>query len=51
LNLFDLSTDPGEENNVADKYPQVIEEIEFYLKTARTDSPNWPIETESLPGD
>jgi arylsulfatase A-like enzyme len=44
LYLFDLATDPGEENDVADKYPQVIQEIEEYLKTARTDSPNWPVE-------
>jgi arylsulfatase A len=36
LELYDLGTDIGEENNVADRHPDVIKEIEDYLKTART---------------
>jgi len=43
LLLFDLSQDLGEENNVAEEYPVVIKEIEMYLKTARTESVNWPL--------
>lgn len=43
LLLFDLAKDPGEQNNVAGEHPQVVSRIEEYLKTARTDSPNWPL--------
>lgn len=45
LLLFDLSQDPGEEHNIAGEHPEVIERIEKYLKTARTESPNWPVST------
>jgi arylsulfatase A-like enzyme len=47
LLVFDLSEDIGEQNNVADKHPEVITRIEEYLKTARTESINWPIPSES----
>ncbi|OHB55375.1 MAG: sulfatase [Planctomycetes bacterium RBG_13_44_8b] len=47
LLLFDLSEDIGEQNNVAEKHPEVISQIEEYLKTARTESLNWPIKLES----
>jgi arylsulfatase A-like enzyme len=43
LLLFDLSEDIGEQNNVADKHPEVVARIEQYLKSARTESANWPI--------
>jgi len=43
LELYDLKTDIGEENNLADKHPDVIADIEAYLKTARIDSYNWPL--------
>jgi len=43
LELFQLSTDPGETNNVAAANPKVIARLEDYLKTARTDSPTWPV--------
>ncbi len=45
LLLFDLSQDPGEEHNIAGEHPEVIAWIEQYLKTARTESPNWPVST------
>lgn len=32
-----------EKHNIAAEHPDVITKIEEYLKTARTDSPNWPI--------
>ena len=43
LELYDLKTDPAEERNVAAAQPAVVARIETYLKTARTESPNWPI--------
>jgi arylsulfatase A-like enzyme len=44
LLLFDLFRDLSEDINVAGDHPEIIEKIEAYLKTARTDSPNWPLE-------
>jgi len=35
LELFDLKTDSGEKQNVADKNPKVVGKIEEYLKTVR----------------
>jgi arylsulfatase A-like enzyme len=43
LELYDLSSDIAEKNDIAEENPDVIERIEAYLRTARTDSPNWPI--------
>ncbi|BAX78829.1 arylsulfatase [Labilibaculum antarcticum] len=38
IELYDLSTDLGEENNVAEKYPKVVKDMERILKEARTPS-------------
>jgi arylsulfatase A len=43
LELYNLADDPTEFTNVASKHPDVVAQIETYLKTARTDSPNWPV--------
>jgi arylsulfatase A-like enzyme len=43
LELYNLAEDIAEENNIAAEHPEVIARIEEYLKTARTDSPNWPV--------
>jgi len=40
--LFDMTQDIGEAKNVAKDYPEIVEQIETYLKTARVESPNWP---------
>ena len=42
LELYDLSSDIGETNNVAADHPDVVARIEECLKTARTDSEHWP---------
>jgi len=43
LELYDLSDDIGENSNVAQNHPETITRIEDYIKTARTDSPYWPV--------
>ncbi len=43
LELYDLNKDIAEKHNIAAEYPDVVAKIEEYLKTARTDSPNWPV--------
>lgn len=43
MELYDLSTDIGEQNNVAADHPEVVGKITEYLKTARTESANWPL--------
>jgi arylsulfatase A-like enzyme len=46
LELYDLAEDIAEKQNIAAEHPDVVAKIEEYLKTARTDSPNWPIGTK-----
>jgi arylsulfatase A-like enzyme len=43
LELYNLKSDLGEQNNVAAKNPNVVKKVEDYLKTARTESELWPI--------
>jgi uncharacterized sulfatase len=43
LELYNLKTDIGEQENVAKNNPEVVAKFEVYFRTARTESPNWPI--------
>ena len=43
LELYNLSPDLGEKQNVAGQNPEVVAKIEAYLKGARTESEQWPI--------
>ena len=43
LELYNLKADPHEEKNVAAARPEVVQKIENYLRTARTESAQWPI--------
>jgi arylsulfatase A-like enzyme len=43
LELYNLETDPFEQHDVAGRQPAVVAKIETYLKTARTESADWPI--------
>jgi len=47
LELYDLSKDLSETNNVAKANPGIIAKIETYLKTARTESPRWPLKAKA----
>ncbi|MBN1489751.1 MAG: sulfatase-like hydrolase/transferase [Phycisphaerae bacterium] len=45
VELYNLQTDPGEQHDVAAKHPEELTKAEKLLKTARTDSPDWPMTT------
>lgn len=47
LALYDLEHDLAEEHNVAAEHPEIVAKIDEYLKTARWDSPEWPIRSAS----
>jgi arylsulfatase A-like enzyme len=44
LELYRLPDDIGEKKDVAAENPEVVAKIEAYLKTVRTDSPEFPID-------
>ena len=50
LELYNLKTDIGEKDNVAASNPEVVAKIEAFLKTARTDSEQWPIKPAKAAG-
>jgi arylsulfatase A-like enzyme len=52
IELYNLKTDLGEKQNVAEGNPEVVARIEAFLKTARTESDLWPIKSarETPPG-
>jgi arylsulfatase A len=43
LELYDLSKDLGEKENIAGGHPDVVAKVEAYLKAARTESKEWPL--------
>lgn len=43
LELYNLNTDLSEKENVAKQNPEVVARFENFLKTARTEDPQWPI--------
>jgi len=43
IELYDLATDLGEEENVAAEHPEVVARIVEIMKTARTPSEHWPL--------
>lgn len=45
LELFNLKADLGERTDVAAQHPEIVARIEVILKTARTDSPDWPVKS------
>ena len=38
IELYDLSQDVGEKNNIASKHPEIVKDMERILKEARTPS-------------
>jgi arylsulfatase A-like enzyme len=49
LELYHLTTDPGEKENVSGKNPDLVARIEGYFKTARTESKDWPLKPGKPP--
>lgn len=43
IKLYDLAKDPAEEKDLAAANPEVMERAETYLKTARTEHPEFPL--------
>lgn len=43
LELYDLKTDSGERNNLAEQKPDLIAKAEALIRAAHRDDPNWPM--------
>jgi arylsulfatase A-like enzyme len=50
IELYDLKSDLGERNNVADRHPAVVQQFETLLASARTESELWPIREDARRG-
>ncbi len=46
LELYNLNNDPGETKNLADEYPEIVQQFDREMKAIRTPSENWPLEGE-----
>ena len=42
IELYDLSKDIGEENNIASKHPQIVQKMEVAIKESHVESPIFP---------
>jgi arylsulfatase A len=43
IELYDLESDPGETNNVAEQNPEVVGEMMEIIREAHVPDPNWPL--------
>ena len=48
IELYDLSADPREKNNVASTHPEIVHEIETMMKQAYTPNKDWPLKLSEL---
>jgi hypothetical protein len=44
LELYDLSKDAGEENDLSAEFPEIARQLSNYLDSARSPSIYWPVE-------
>ncbi|MEM9835971.1 MAG: arylsulfatase [Bacteroidota bacterium] len=51
IELYDLSTDAAEENDLASDHPTIVKEMEELFRTARTPSPVFRFASETFAGD
>jgi len=45
IQLFDLNNDLGEQNNIADRHPQIVKKIKAIMKAEHTPSKVYPLES------
>jgi arylsulfatase A-like enzyme len=43
LKVYDLAADVGETRNLASKHPEIVVKFDNYFRTARSESPDWPV--------
>ena len=43
IELYDLDTDFSEQHNVAEKYPDIVQQMDKIIKEAHVSDPNWPM--------
>lgn len=43
LELYNLTEDISESNDLAEEHPDIVARFEEFMKSARFDSPNWPV--------
>ena len=48
LELYDLKRDPKEQNNIADKFPEIVAKMKVLIKQAHKSIPDWPLLFEEL---
>ena len=46
LELYNLKNDPGERNNLAGRYPEMVEKFDREMRQMHHPSPYWPLETD-----
>ncbi|MCF8226211.1 MAG: arylsulfatase [Bacteroidales bacterium] len=44
--LYNLETDPSEATNLAEVYPELVEELEMQLKKQRNENPDFPLQIQ-----
>lgn len=46
LELYNIRNDANESENLAERYPEILQQLEQEMETARVPSPNWPLPTD-----
>ena len=41
--LYNIASDPSENHNIIDQFPDIYEELKTIMKEARMEDPDWPL--------